>query len=127
MDIPARKPRGQASDSLLLQIDIDNVMQAYRFFECQAHEMLEAQRRASALRDIPACAEDPISLDAVAVFQPKIDAIADVHAAYVTEILEARDRLREAAQQYGLIDAGTAGSFGSARSAPQAGRTVLER
>lgn len=127
MDIPAREPRGQASDSLLLQIDIDNVMQVYRFFDHQATEMLKAQRRAAALRDIPACAGDPVSLDAAAIFQPKISAIADVHAAYVTEILEARDRLREAAQQYGLIEAGSAASFGSARSAPEAGEPLLER
>ena len=40
----------------------------------------------------------------MSVFQPKIDLITDLHRRYMNEVLEARDRLKKTAQEYGLIE-----------------------
>lgn len=88
----------------MAQIDIDNVLQVKRLFD----ERVDAGRRALvnsvALRSMPPCADDPVSQDAVTVFQPKIDVIRKAHSDYVNELIEARNRLVEAVQEYGLTE-----------------------
>lgn len=57
------------------------------------------------LRRIQPCADDPVSRDAVSVFQPKIGSIMATHHAYLTELFRARDALEAAAVGYGLVEA----------------------
>ncbi|MEQ3552204.1 hypothetical protein WIS52_17155 [Pseudonocardia nematodicida] len=45
-----------------------------------------------------------ISDDATPLFQTKINQITQAHWAHHEELLEATDRLREAARHYGLIE-----------------------
>ena len=125
MPTDAALPRGTASDTLMTQIDQDNVLAAYRVFREQAENMQITITEAAWMNDIPRCGEDVISRDAKAVFQPKIDEILHVHAAHQKEVHEAAERLREAAVQYGLIDEHVASSLRPTdRSAGGRGHTV---
>lgn len=106
----------------MAQINIDNVLQVYRLFDERVAELRASLTSSAKLRDIPACADDPVSQDARRAFQPKIDAILDTHTAYLAEIVEARDRLKEAARSYGLVDDDTATSFSEGSSGRLPGR-----
>lgn len=109
--MPIQDPRGTRADSLMAQINIDNVMQVYRIFDQQVLAMQRALQGASALRNIPTCGDDVISVDARSVFQPKIDQILAEHQRHLDEIREARDRLKDAARQYGLLEQDATSSF----------------
>ncbi|MEU6696690.1 hypothetical protein [Pseudonocardia sp. NPDC046786] len=111
MHIDARLPRGTASDSLMTQIHIGNVLQTHAALEQQAIAVQLALHDASDLRSIPRCGDDPISRDAQKMFQAKIDHILDTHDVYLAELREACTRLKEAAVQYGLVEDETAESF----------------
>lgn len=104
MRTSAHEPRNSASDSLMLQVDVENVMAVYQRLDEQVRALRTKRHDVLNLKNVPPCAEDPVSLDAVTVFQPKIDSITKIHAEYVTEIAEARDRLKRAAQEYGLLE-----------------------
>ncbi|WP_337830874.1 hypothetical protein [Pseudonocardia sp. TMWB2A] len=88
----------------MLQVNIENVMKVYQRLNDQVRNLRSGGQTADQLRIIPPCGQDPVSLDAVTVFQPKIDSITRTHTEYVTEVVEARDRLKSAAQEYGLIE-----------------------
>ncbi|MEU6696476.1 hypothetical protein [Pseudonocardia sp. NPDC046786] len=113
MDIDARLPRGTASDSLMTQIDIGNVLQVRDALAQQARSIQKALREAYGLANIGRCGDDPVSRDAQRMFQAKIDSIFAAHRAHVAELDEACARLGEAARQYGLVEDEAAGSFGS--------------
>ena len=68
-----------------------------------------------------------ISVDARTVFQSKIDQILDTHAAHLEELREARDRLKEAATQYGLTDEVAAADFGSTHAPSVSPGSAVER
>ncbi|MBC3194632.1 hypothetical protein H7X46_26640 [Pseudonocardia sp. C8] len=104
MSTSAHDPRGSASDSLITQINIDNVMQACRIFDEQVTSMQRAIQNSALLRNIPACGKDIVSADAQALFQSKIDRILAVHQDHLEEVREARDRLKKAALQYGFTE-----------------------
>ena len=104
MQTSAHQPRGSISDALMLQVNKDNVMRVYLHMDEQARALQRGRFTADRLREIPPCGDDPASLDAVSVFQPKIDLITDLHRRYMNEVLEARDRLKKTAQEYGLIE-----------------------
>ncbi|MFP5069178.1 hypothetical protein ACLFMI_05880 [Pseudonocardia nantongensis] len=104
MNIAANAPRGTASDSLMSQVNVDNVMQVHRMLARQVVAMQRALGEAAWLRDIPRCANDLVSIDAKEVFQPKIDQIMRVHEEHLSEVREARDRLKDAAVQYGFTE-----------------------
>lgn len=104
MDIAANTPRGTASDNLMSQVNVDNVMQVHRMLAQQVVAMQRALGEAAWLRDIPRCANDLVSIDAKKVFQPKIDQILRVHEEHLNEVREARDRLEDAALQYGFTE-----------------------
>ncbi|MBO4238749.1 hypothetical protein [Pseudonocardia alni] len=95
----------------MAQIDVDNVLQVKRLFD----ERVDAARRtlagSAALRAMPPCADDPVSKDAVVVFQPKVDALRKTHSDYVNELIEARNRLVKAVEEYGLTEDENAASF----------------
>lgn len=113
MDIDARLPRGTASDSLMTQIDIGNVLQVRDALAQQARAIQQALEGAGKLTDIPRCGDDPVSRDAQKMFQREIDRIIAAHKAHIAELDEACARLGEAARQYGLTDDDTAASFRS--------------
>lgn len=122
---PDHRP-ASASDHLMVQINVDNVMQVYRLFDDRVAQLQDGFKLAAQLRDIPACADDPISRDARELFQPKVNAIVDAHAAHAEEVIRARDRLREAAEQYGLLEDEAASAF-TPRSLPPSHPSRLDR
>lgn len=125
METSAHEPRGSISDALLLQINVDNVMDVYSRMDEQARVLQKGRFTADLLRKIPPCGDDPVSLDAVGVFQPKVDLITGVHLDYLLEVREARDRLKQAAQEYGLIEDENTATLKS--TAPPSNGPLLER
>ncbi|OLL71143.1 hypothetical protein Ae168Ps1_5646c [Pseudonocardia sp. Ae168_Ps1] len=101
MTIDAARPRGTASDSLMVQITTGNVVQVHAILAAQAERMYTALKDAEWLRNLPAVGQDPVSLDARRAFQPKVNHILDTHWAHYVEVREAADRLLVAARQYG--------------------------
>ncbi|WP_224387617.1 hypothetical protein [Pseudonocardia sp. ICBG1293] len=125
METSAHEPRGSISDALMLQIDVDNVMNVYARMDEQARALHKSRFTADSLRRIPPCGDDPVSLDAASVFQPKIDFITQVHLDYLLEVVAARDRLKEAAQEYGLMEDESTTNLKSA--SPSYGGPLAER
>jgi hypothetical protein len=115
MFIDAKSPRGSASDSLMAQVHVDNVLAVHALLTAQAESMSRALRGANQLRAVPRCADDVVSVDAQKLFQAKIDQILDIHQAHLDEVVEAAERLREAALQYRYTDADIAGALAPAR------------
>lgn len=87
--------------------------------------MQDSRWVADGLRSIPSCGDDPVSVDAVSVFQPKIDSIVEVHESYLHELVATRDRLKQAAQEYGLIEDENTATLKS--TAPPSNGPLLER
>lgn len=104
MTVDAHQSRGTASDSLMAQINVDNVVAVHALLAAQAARMRELLLNANWMQDLPLPGQDPISRDARELFQPKVNQILDVHWAHYAEVREAADRLREAARQYGHDD-----------------------
>lgn len=109
----------------MLQIDPGNIMGVYRRMDEQFRAMQRVRQQVANLKNVPPCGADPVSLDAVAVFQPKIDSITSAHVDYMDEVQEARDRLKQAAQEYGLIEDENTATLKS--SAPPSNGPLLER
>ncbi|WP_179956591.1 PE domain-containing protein [Pseudonocardia autotrophica] len=122
MDIDARLPRGTASDSLMTQIDIGNVLQVRDALAEQSRSIQQALRAAYGLSNIGRCGDDPVSRDAQKMFQREIEEIFAAQRAHIAELDEACDRLGEAARQYGLVEDEAADSFRST-GAPQGEHT----
>lgn len=122
MDIDARLPRGTASDSLMAQIDIGNVLQVRDALAQQSRSIQKALGDAYWLSNIGRCGDDPVSRDAQKMFQREIEEIFAAQKAHIAELDEACLRLGEAARQYGLVEDDAADSFRSAE-APQDDRT----
>lgn len=87
-----------------------------RLFAAQADALCTALTGADWLRDIPRCADDPVSADAKVLVQAKVDRILDAHWAHLAEIAEAAARLREAALQYRYTEDDLAGALAPARA-----------
>lgn len=104
MAIDAALPRGSASDTLMTQVNAENVLAVHRVLRAQFEAMLTALGDAAWMNDIPRCADDPVSMDAREVFQPKVRSILDTHTAHCNEVREAAGRLLEAARQYGFTE-----------------------
>ncbi|BBG05428.1 MULTISPECIES: PE domain-containing protein [Pseudonocardia] len=116
MSSPAHLPRGSASDGLLLQIDVSNVLQVRDVLVAQLGSMQLALGRAERQLNLGPCGRDPVSLQAAASFRTKIEEIKAVHWAHVAELREATDRLAEAARHYGFTEEQLKGSFSSSPS-----------
>lgn len=104
MDTPSHRPLGTASDSLMTQIHVDNVLQVHGVLASEADAIEKVLFEANWMRNIPRCADDPISINARDAFQKKIDQILDVHQAHHDELTEAVVRLRQAAREYEFTD-----------------------
>lgn len=105
MTSPAHEPRGTASDRLIVQIDIDNVLLVGRALATQRDALELALSRAERELDLAPCGLDPVSRDAAQLFSAKVGQIKAVHWAHLDEVQEATDRLREAARHYQLDEA----------------------
>jgi hypothetical protein len=99
----------------MAQVGPENVLAVHAILAAQAEAMNAALSAADWMRDIPRCGDDPVSIDAKAAFQPKIDRILQVHRAHLDEVTEAVDRLREAALQYRYTDDDIAAALVPAR------------
>lgn len=104
MTSPAHDPRGTASDSLLAQISVHNVLQVRNVLHKQERDIKTILGAAEKNLDLKPPGRDPISNDATALFRAKIQQIKDVHWAHVHELSEATERLREAAAHYGFTE-----------------------
>lgn len=104
MDTSLHRPRGTASDSLMTQIHVGNVLQVHGLYASEADAIRRVLLDADWMRNIERCADDPISRDAQKLFQEKIDRIFATHYAHVMELLEAVTRLRYAAREYAFTD-----------------------
>lgn len=119
MSSPAQVPRGSASDGLLLQLDVTNVLQVRDVLVDQIDSMQRALSKAERPLNLGPCGGDPVSLQAAERFGTKLQEIKAVHWAHVAELQEATDRLAEAARHYGFTDEHLGGSLTSS-SAPSA-------
>ncbi|MFP5021097.1 hypothetical protein [Pseudonocardia phyllosphaerae] len=111
MSTPAHLPRGTESDSLLIQVNIDNVLQIHNVLHRQELDVTAILLRAREETTLRQCGEDLISIDVTPMFQAKIDEIINIHWAHVAELQEATKRLREAARHYGFTDDDVQNSF----------------
>lgn len=109
----------------MMHVNADNVMDLYQRLDDRVRQMQARRRAMWNLRNMPACADDPVSVDAVFVFQPKINRIVDTHEDYLNEMRDARDRLKQAAQEYGLIEDENTATLKS--TAPPSNGPLLER
>lgn len=91
-------------NDLVAQVNLDNVLQVAALLRKQADAMEDALYAADQLLRLEPCGQDPVSLDAVALFQPKIRSILDVHWAHHDELRGAVDALRASALGYGFND-----------------------
>ncbi|GAA1394108.1 hypothetical protein GCM10009613_41740 [Pseudonocardia kongjuensis] len=101
MNIEAKRPVGTASDGLMSQISIGNVLAVHGVLAAQAERMYLLLDCSDWLRDIEAVGGDPVSLDARNSFQLKINNMLDAQWARYRELSEATERLRAAAREYG--------------------------
>ena len=102
MNSPAHEARGTASDPLIVQIDISNVLRVGQVLASQRDALELALSRAERELDLTPCGLDPVSGDAAQQFRTKLQQIKAVHWAHFEEIREATDRLVEAARHYEL-------------------------
>ena len=114
MSSPAHSPRDSASDGLLLQVDVANVLQVRDVLVTQIESMRRALDNADRRLNLEPCGSDPVSIQAAENFRRKIEGFKAVHWAHVAELQEAADRLAEAARHYGFTDDELGRSFGSA-------------
>lgn len=111
MTSPAHAPRGTASDSLLTQINIDNVIQVHNALHKQEQDMRILLHNANRELHLDPAGGDPISAEVTPRFRAKIAEIKAVHWAHVHELAEATERLRQAARHYGFTDDEIGDSF----------------
>ncbi|MEU6697305.1 hypothetical protein [Pseudonocardia sp. NPDC046786] len=115
MDIEAKRPVGTASDGLMSQISIGNVLAVHGVLAAQAERMYVLLEGSRWLRTIEAVGGDPVSLDARNSFQLKINNMLDGQWARYRELSEATERLRAAAREYGHTEDMIHGEFERAR------------
>lgn len=118
MTTSAHSPRGTASDSLLMQVNSDNILQVRNAYLAQQQRLADAVRTAQHGRPLTGLApgRDPISLDYAPVFGTKVGTVVDRVRNHVEELREATNRLREAAREYGFTEDEIKQSFTDFRS-----------
>ncbi|MBP2367083.1 PE domain-containing protein [Pseudonocardia parietis] len=106
-------PEQQRSiEGLVAQVNVDNVLQVAGLLRNQA-DVIERNltERSWQLRVIP-CGLDPVSQDARALFQSKIDQVLEVHWAHCAELRAAVEALRQNAVRYDFTETELARAFG---------------
>lgn len=116
MTTSAHSPRGTASDSLLVQVDPDNILQVRNAYLTQQQRLTDAVLAARRDRTRILPGRDPISVDYADVFGQKVNTVVDRFRAHVDELREATNRLGEAAREYGFTEDEIEGSFRDFRS-----------
>lgn len=116
MTTSARSPRGTASDSLLVQVNPDNILQVRNAYLAQQQRLDDTLQDARRSRAAILPGRDPISIDYAPVFGSRVDAVVDRFRAHVEELREATNRLGEAAREYGFTEDEIEGSFKDFRS-----------
>lgn len=114
----ATEPPVRASDSLMTQVNRDNVLQVRNVLRHEVEAMLPVLQRANVELQLPPCGGDPISADATPMFQRKIVEVVRKHWAHYAEIREAVDRLTDTARDYGYTDEEITASFARSQAAP---------
>lgn len=106
MTTSAHSPRGTASDSLLVQVNSDNILRVRNAYLTQQQRLADAVQTAQSSRSRSGLApgRDPISVDYAPVFGTKVDVVVDRFRDHVEELREATNRLGEAAREYGFTE-----------------------
>lgn len=104
----------------MVQIDRTNVLAVYNELQFQASQMQDAIVNAQQVVSPTALGRDVVSVAAATAFGAKNSEIADLQQAHVNELVEAADRLGDAARQYGYTDADLGESFHAARGGLEA-------
>ena len=108
-------PAGKASDSLMMQVTPENVLQVRNAIKLQADAIRDALQSVGNELVVGFCGKDPTSSDAASAFNPKIQEVTDIHWRHHAELSEAVVRLSQAAQEYGLTEQQIDDSFKRAR------------
>lgn len=87
-----------------MQVNAGNVLQVRAAFLAQQNALQAATTQARHDFSITPCGGDPVSDDYTPEFQRKLSAIVEVHERHVRELMEATDRLGEAALEYGYTE-----------------------
>lgn len=113
MTTSAHSPRGTASDSLLLQVNSDNILQVRNAYLAQQERLDDALRTTRNSQSLTGLApgQDPISTDYAPFFNRRIAIIGSRFEAHAKELREATNRLGEAAREYGLTEGEIEQSF----------------
>lgn len=111
MTTSAHSPRGTASDSLLLQVNSDNILQVRNAYLAQQLALAQALRNTRNSQAMVLPGQDPISIDFAPFFDRKIGLIVDRVRSHVEELREATRRLSEAAREYGHTEEQVEQSF----------------
>ncbi|MFP5021895.1 PE domain-containing protein [Pseudonocardia phyllosphaerae] len=91
-------------EDLLTQVNVDTVLKAAVIYQKHADDIDFAIAKANSELTLTPLGGDPISADAVLMFQPKIGAILDVHRAHAEELRAAVLALEGAARRYGYTE-----------------------
>lgn len=100
------------NEDLLSQINVDNVLKVAVVFQQHADEIEEILLRTRMDLVVGLCGDDPISAEARASFQAKVDHIRAVHEAHAEELRAAVAALRRSASTYGYTEREIVASLG---------------
>ena len=103
----------------MAQVDATNVLAVRNQLRFQAEEMQQALREAAHCFPVKPCGRDVVSLDAATLFDEKVQHLVEIHVAHLNEVVEAAERLHEAALQYGYTEDSIQTSFKNAHPGMQ--------
>ncbi|MBW0106348.1 PE domain-containing protein [Pseudonocardia sp. KRD291] len=114
----ATEPSARASDSLMTQVNRDNVLQVRNVIQQQVREMQDALQSATLGSHVRACGGDPISAEATPLFNSKIAKVLELHWAHLDELRDATEQLTATAERYGYTEEEIARSFAKFEASP---------
>ena len=100
-----------ASDSLMTQVNRDNVLAVRNVIKRQADDLQRLLQATLLDAQIFPCGGDPISKEATPIFNTKIRQVMKVHWTHLHELHDAVDRLDETAHSYGFTEDQVTRSF----------------
>ncbi|MEU6698838.1 PE domain-containing protein [Pseudonocardia sp. NPDC046786] len=111
--MPTTPEQQRSINGLLAQVHTGNVLQVAASLRKQADDVERALYGAQQSLRLQPCGADPVSIDAAASFQKKIDLIVAAHWAQHAELRAAVEALRLSAISYGFTDQDLEDSFRS--------------